>query len=265
MNILFAFLVVAILAAILAVALGFADKKFKIEKDPKLELIEAEMPGANCGGCGFAGCQAYAEAVSKGEAKIGLCSPGGPDLAKKMAEIMGIKLTESLEKKVAYVFCKACGDKSVVTSEYSGISDCRAASLIHNGGKGCKSGCLGFLSCAAVCPVEAISKDKDGNVVVDKNKCIACGKCIDTCPNKVIHFIPFSAPYAVSCNNKQRGAEVNKVCSVGCIGCTICVKKFPNSGCHMDEFLSVIDYSTPMSEIADAAEACPKKIIRKIN
>ena len=264
MNILFAFLVVAVLAAILALALGFADKKFKIEKDEKLELMEAEMPGANCGGCGFAGCQAYAEAVSKGEAKIGLCSPGGSALAKKMAEIMGVQLSETLEKKVAYIFCKACGSLSVKASNYDGLDDCRAASLIQNGGKACKSGCLGFLSCAKVCPVDAISKDTAGNVVVDKNKCIACGKCIETCPNKVIRFIPFSTEYAVSCNNKQKGADVNKVCSVGCIGCQICVKKYPNSGCYMDEFLSKIDYSKPMTEIKEAAESCPKKIIRNV-
>ena len=98
--------------------------------------------------------------------------------------------------------------------------------------------------------------------MVDKEKCIACGQCIKVCPNHVIRFIPYRANYAVACNNKDRGSEVNKVCQVGCIGCTICVSKFPNSGCRMDEFLSVVDYSKDTSQIQEASLACPKKIIR---
>ena len=264
MNILWAFLIVLILSAILAVSLAFADRKFRIVKDEKLELLEAEMPGANCGGCGFAGCQAYAEAVSKGQAPIGLCSPGGQALSSKMSKIMGLEEVKAKEKQVAFVFCKGNPSVSSYTSNYSGLKDCRAASLVQNGSKACKSGCLGYLSCASVCPSDAISKNSEGDVVVDKEKCIACGKCINVCPNHVIRFIPYSAAYVVACNNKQKGAEVNKVCKVGCIGCAICVNKFPSSGCKMDEFLSYVDYSTDTSQIKEASEACPKKIIRKI-
>ena len=263
MGVVWAFLIMFVLSAALAGFLAFADKKLKVEKNEKLEALEGIMPGANCGGCGFAGCSAYAEAVSKGEAKAGLCSPGGDDLAAAMAEIMGVK-ADKVERKVAFVFCK--GDKVAAahSSDYSGIRDCRAASLVFNGSKGCKSGCLQFGSCMKVCTHDAIGYDGFGNVVVDRDKCGGCGQCAAVCPNGVIRLVPYEAEWAVACNNKQKGAEVNKVCKVGCIGCGICVNKYPESGCVMNEFLSVVDYGRSCDQIEQAAAACPKHIIRSV-
>lgn len=263
MNVLFAVIVVGVLAFILGFVLEILSKKFALPKDEKLEALLAIMPGANCGGCGYAGCAAYAEAVAKGEAEIGKCAPGGRSLALSMGAIMGESTIAEPEKKVAFIACRGDANHSLFEAKYDGILDCRAASLLFEGLKGCRSGCLGLGSCAVSCPHNAIYKDTEGNYIVDKEKCVGCGICVQVCPHKVIKLIPYDAPYAVACNNKEIGLKVKRVCEMGCIGCRICVNKFPASGCVMDENLSYVDYSKDTSELANAASACPRKIILK--
>ena len=246
MAIVIAFLIVGGLGLILGIGLAVADKKLHVEKDEKLIELEEAMPGANCGGCGYAGCQAYAEAVFKGEAAPGLCSPGGNALAEKM---------------VAFVFCRGNRDTTKTEFVYSGIQDCNAASLLQGGPSACKEGCLHLGSCISVCPAGAISKTEDGNIVVDKEKCIGCGKCTTVCPNNVIKMVPYSAEYIVACNNHQNGAQVRKACQVGCIGCRICQVKVEGSPFKVENFLSVNDYSVPQDKAAEAAGLCPQKCI----
>ena len=264
MSILYAVIVIGVLAFILGFALEFASKKFATEKDEKLVALEAIMPGANCGGCGYAGCQAYAEAVSKGEAEIGKCAPGGKALAENMATIMGVTEIATPEKMVAFVACRGDVNHTELDAKYDGILDCRAASLLFNGNKGCKAGCLHYGSCKAACPHDAIYIDKDGNYIVDKDKCVGCGICVNTCPHKIIRLIPYDAEYAVACNNKDSGLKVRRVCEMGCIGCRICVNKHPNSGCRMNDALSEVDYTKDTSELPEAAKDCPRHIIVKL-
>ena len=260
MSVVIAFLIVGILGLVLGFGLSVADKKLAVEKDPKLEELEASMPGANCGGCGFAGCQAYAEAVFNGTAEAGLCSPGGEELAKKMSEILGIKV-EFKEKMVAFVFCR--GNSEVTKSDYvyKGMADCNAAALLQGGPNGCKEGCLHLGSCISVCPVSAISKDEKGNVVVDKEKCIGCGKCVSVCPNNVIKLVPYSLDWICACNNHEPGGKVRKTCQVGCIGCKMCELKVEGSPFKVESFLSVNDYHAPQDKAAEAAAICPQKCI----
>ena len=260
MSVLIAFLIVGILGLLLGLGLAIADKKFAVEKDEKLIALEESMPGANCGGCGYAGCQAYAEAVYKGEAKPGLCSPGGDQLARKMGEILGIQV-EDVEKKVAFVFCRGNSEVTKTDYEYKGMTDCNAAALLQGGPSGCKEGCLHLGSCIAVCPVGAISKDEKGNVVVDKEKCIACGKCVAICPNHVIKLIPYSLQYVCACNNHENGAKVRKTCQVGCIGCKMCELKVEGSPFKVESFLSVNDSNAPQDSAAQAAAICPEECI----
>jgi len=141
MNILVAFIVLAVLGGILGVGLSIASKKLAVVKDQRLEQLEAMMPGANCGGCGFAGCAAYAEAVFKGIAQPGLCSPGGQSLTDRMSAVMGVKAA-TVEKMVAYVFCKGSCSKTTRDFEYMGLEDCNAASILFKGEGSCKYGCL---------------------------------------------------------------------------------------------------------------------------
>lgn len=261
MSILYAFLIIAGLGAILGIGLAIADKKLSQEKSDKLSKLQEIMPGANCGGCGFAGCSAYAEAVYYGKAQPGLCSPGGKELAFKMGEILGLTV-EGFEKQVAYVFCNGNCENTIKVYDYIGLKDCNSASILFKGDKGCKSGCLGFGSCMDVCENEAISRGTNGALSVNPDLCIGCGKCTKVCPNGVIRLIPYSAPYVVACNSHEKGPEVKKVCEAGCIGCKICEVKFPDAGFKVDNFLAVADYKVPSELQAPAAAACPRKIIK---
>ena len=260
MSIVIAFIIVGVLGLLLGLGLAIADKKLAIEKDEKLIALEEAMPGANCGGCGFAGCTAYADAVYKGEAEPGLCSPGGAALAAKMGEILGVKV-EAKEKMVAFVFCRGNSEVTKTDYEYKGMADCNAAALLQGGPSGCKEGCLHLGSCIAVCPAGAISKDEKGNVTVDKEKCIGCGKCVSVCPNNVIKLVPYSLEYICACNNHEPGGKVRKTCQVGCIGCKMCETKVQGSPFTVDSFLSYNDWNKDQSTAGEAAEICPQKCI----
>ena len=263
MNILIAFIIVSILGLLLGLGLAIAEKKLAVKQDEKLiELIDS-MPGANCGGCGFAGCSAYAEAVYNRTAEPGLCSPGGAALSQKMGEILGVEV-EVKERMVAYVHCSGSLTKTKTEYEYKGISDCNAAALLEGGPMGCKEGCLHLGSCIAVCPSEAISKGEDGVITVDKEKCIGCGKCTTVCPNGVIKLVPYSASYIVACNNHAPGGKVKKICESGCIGCKLCQVKVENSPFVVENFLSRNDYSKDQSAAENAMNICPQKCIKKV-
>lgn len=260
MAVLYAFLIIAGLGALLGLGLSIADHKLAVEKDEKLVALEEIMPGANCGGCGFAGCADYAAAVAAGRAQPGLCSPGGQALADKMGRIMGIEV-EVGEKKVAYIFCKGDCEKTKKVFEYKGLTDCNAASILFRGDNGCKYGCLHLGSCMAVCESDAIYRQDNGSLAVDPSKCIGCGKCTKVCPNGVIKLIEDRAKFVVACNSRDKGADVRKNCEVGCIGCKICQIKFPEAGFKVEDNLAEASFTAPEEEAAKAMEACPRKAI----
>lgn len=259
-----AVVIVGVMGGLFGFLLSWAEKKLAVKKNEKEEAIEAIMPGANCGGCGYAGCTAYADAVASGEAQIGLCNPGGPALAAKMAEIMGVAAPEGdTRKKVAHVFCKGDCNVSAQDYTYKGITDCNSAALLFGGANTCKSGCMHLGSCIAVCPAHAISKNENGHIVVDEKACIGCEKCTKVCPTGAIRMMYADSEYVVDCSSHEKGAVVRKQCSVGCIGCMICEKKFPESGFKVENFLSSFDQSAPHSQAEAAMNACPAKVIAK--
>ena len=265
MNIVFAVLVVALLGGLFGFGLSYAEKKLAVKKDEKTAALELVMPGINCGVCGYAGCNAYAAAVATGQAEIGLCSPGGPSVVAKMSEIMGktVEVSENTRRMVAHVMCRGNNEFTTKNYQYEGLADCNAAALLFGGENDCKSGCLHLGSCIAVCPVGAITKDKDGYIIVDEKTCISCGKCTQICPTGVMQMMYEDSEYVIECNSHEPGGKVRKQCSVGCIGCKICETKFPESGCKVDRFLSKFDQQLVHSQIAEAAEACPTKCIIK--
>ncbi len=265
MNILLAVLVVAVLGGLFGYGLSFAEKKLAVKKDPRILALEPIMPGANCGICGFAGCNAYAAAVALGEAPIGLCTPGGSSLDAKMAEIMGQKIESGGDnrRRVAHVMCRGNTEFTTKDYAYDGMLDCNAAALLFAGDNSCKDGCMHLGSCIAVCPVNAITKDEDGYIIVDEEACISCEKCVQICPNHVMQMIYEDSEYVIECNSHEPGGKIRKQCSVACIGCMICERKFPESGCKVEKFLSTFDQSVPHPQIAEAAEACPTKCIIK--
>ncbi len=259
-KILFSFLSVTILGGLLGFGLAVAAKLLAVKKDERIGLVEDVLPGANCGACGFPGCSGYAEGVVNGGADLTLCSPGGAAVAEKIAEIMGKTVEVSSQKMVAQVHCRGTRDTSKYAFDYRGLADCNAMMILYSGDKECKYGCLQGGSCIAVCPVDAIGRDDQNRIWVDKDRCISCGKCIDVCPTHVMKWVPYDADYIVACNSQDKGALVRKYCSVGCIGCKICEKKSGEGGFIVENNLAHIDFSKTGDRTA-AVTACPAKCI----
>ena len=247
--------------------LSAASKVFYVETDPRLDQLNEALPGANCGGCGYAGCGGYAEAVLNGEAAIGLCASGGNECAQAMGEIMGIKVGD-VTRKVALVRCS--GYKGVdeegnvlgakMKAEYEGFHDCVAASKVGgNGPLACKFGCLGFGNCVKACKYDAI-KVVDGVAKVDPEKCTGCMACAKQCPRELIIPVDYDKHVVIACASHAKGAVTVRGCSQGCIGCGLCVKICPHDAIKVENNLATIDYSICTS-CGLCAAVCPKKLI----
>ncbi len=254
--------VVGVVGIFVGVFLGAAGIKFKVQVDEKEEAVLAALPGNNCGGCGYAGCSGLAAAIAKGEAPVNACPVGGEAVGKQIAGIMGVE-AEGTVRQVAFVACQGDCERTKKDYDYYGIEDCRMMSFVPGGGpKSCNSGCLGFGTCAKVCPFDAIHV-VNGVAVVDKEKCKACGKCIAVCPKKLISLVPYEAKLAVACSSKDKGPVTMKVCDTGCIGCGICVKNCPEQAVTVTEFNATIDQEKCVG-CGVCAEKCPKKAIMKL-
>ena len=228
------------MGVLFGLGLGFAAIKFKVEQDPKIPKVREALPGANCGGCGFAGCDALAEAIVKGEAKVNACPVGGAAVAAKVGEIMGVSVEES-EKMTAFVKCSGDCDKAKTKYDYYGIDDCAIESTLAGGKKSCSYGCLGDGNCVKVCSFGALSI-VNGVAVVDKEKCTSCGQCISACPKNLIELVPYKNHVRVACNSKDMPKAVKTNCSVGCMGCKICERNCEHDAVHITDFLAKVDY-----------------------
>lgn len=258
-GILTAAIVVGTVGIFVGLFLGVAGIQFKVEVDEKEEAVLAALPGNNCGGCGYAGCSGLAAAIAKGEAPVNACPVGGEAVGNKIAEIMGVS-AESTERKVAFVHCQGDCDKASIDYDYSGITDCRMMSFVPNGGpKTCNNGCLGYGTCAKVCPFDAIHV-VNGVAVVEQEKCKACGKCMEVCPKHLISLIPYKAKLEVACSSTDKGPVAMKACTAACIGCGICVKNCPQGAVKVTDFHAVIDHEKCVG-CGICAEKCPKKAI----
>lgn len=245
-----------------AAALAVADKFLSIPEDPRVGKVLECLPGVNCGGCGFAGCGDYARAIVQHGAEPTLCAPGGSACAQAIALVMGCAGCGEREKMVALVMCNGTRSEALTRATYNGIADCVAAQAVAGGDKACTYGCLGYASCARVCPVHAITI-QDGIAKVDKQTCISCGKCVATCPRKLIKMVPVKAEVHVLCSNKDKGALVKKVCGVGCIGCKMCTKH-GGEAFVVTGFLSARDYTKEIANPEEVIAKCPGKCIRKV-
>lgn len=258
MNILAPVLALGALGLVFGALLGAAAKKFKVETDERIELITELLPGANCGGCGFAGCSALAKAIANGTAKANSCSGCPLENLKKISAIMGTE-TEEKEKLVARVLClgnsAACKNKF----NYEGISDCLSAVRYSGGAKACSYGCLGYGTCVSSCKFGALSI-KDGIADIDASLCVGCGVCTNVCPRNVIKLLPMEATTYVMCSSKDKGGVMKNICSVGCIGCKICEKNCPEGAITVADNLATVDYSK-CTGCGICTEKCPKGII----
>ena len=243
----------------IGVFLGIAGKKFAVKVDEREEAILGVLPGNNCGGCGYAGCSGLAAAIVKGEAEVSGCPVGGAPVAAKIGEIMGVA-AGTQERQTAFVKCAGTCEKAILDYDYTGIQDCTMASMMQNGGaKGCNSGCLGFGSCVAACPFDAIHI-VNGVAVVDREACKACGKCIAKCPHHLIELAPYDQKTFVGCSSHAKGKAVTTACELGCIGCKKCEKTCPNGAITVTDFCAHIDYEK-CTNCGACKEACPRHVI----
>lgn len=258
MKILLPVLIFIGLGLLMGALLALASKLFAVKKDEKAEAIKECLPGANCGGCGYSGCEAYAAAVSAGEAPVNKCSVGGAEAASKIAQIMGVDAGAQVRMR-AQVMCSGTGEYAKKKYIYEGIDDCVAASKIGGGDKMCKNGCIGLGNCVRACPFDAIVVE-DGVAAVDYSKCKGCGICVSACPKGIIKLIPFDAKHWVGCMSVDDGKNTRKVCDVGCISCKICQKNCPAGAINVDNFVASIDYDK-CTGCDICTDKCPRHII----
>ncbi len=247
------------LGLVLGALLAAASKIFAVKKDERAEEIVSVLPGANCGGCGYAGCGAYAAAVSSGNAGVGCCCVGGQAVSDKIAKIMGVE-AQSVEEKRGVVMCSGDSEAAKNKYEYSGELDCTALSKLPGGGqKECTYGCLGLGTCAKICSVGAITVS-GGVAHIDPEKCIGCGECARACPKKIIQLVPKKNKIVVKCKSCDKGALMKEKCTSGCIGCRMCEKICPSDAIKVENNCASIDYDKCVN-CGLCAEKCPKKII----
>lgn len=255
-------LIFAAIGGISGVLLTVGSKLFFVKTDETVAQIIEALPGANCGACGFSGCEGYANAAAKGEAPTNRCKPGGATAAEKIAKILGSEVLETV-KEAAFVRCNGCEGAVEDRFEFDGTPSCAAAERFYNGKKMCRTGCDGYGDCAAVCDNDAISI-VNGVAVVDQSKCGACGKCVAVCPNHLIVIRPAELPYDVRCSSKDSGKDTRAICKNGCLGCHLCEKKCPSGAITVKDNHAVIAYEH-CAGCGICAEVCPVKCITLIS
>ena len=259
MSILYSVLVLGALGAVFGALLAIAAKIFHVEVDPKQAAVRQCLAGANCGGCGYPGCDGYAAAVAAGEAPCNKCVAGGAETAAKVAEIMGVS-ADAAEKMVAFVPCSGAADLAEPRFNYSGPIDCRAAMLF--GGKSsklCTFACIGLGNCAKACQFDAMHIE-NGVARVQRSHCVGCGACVDACPKSIVKLIPESQRIMPACSSKDKGPIVMKNCKVGCIGCMKCQRECPADAIVVTDNLAQVDV-TKCVQCGHCADICPRHII----
>ncbi len=257
-----------VLGAILAVILFLIAQKFKVFEDPRIDEVEAQLPGANCGGCGLPGCRGFAEACVKADSLGSLfCPAGGNAAMSKIAEVLGQVAVEK-DPMIAVVRCAGSHEKRAKTNLYNGIASCASASMLYSGDTGCPNGCLGLGDCVSVCTFNAIYIDeKTGLPVVSDTKCTACGACVKACPKNIIELRlkgKKDRRIFVSCMNTEKGGVARKSCSVACIGCGACVKACAYEAIRLENNLAYIDFEK-CKLCRKCVETCPTNAIHELN
>lgn len=256
-NIIYAVVALSVMGFLFALLLGFAAKIFAVEVDERVPMVRDCLPGANCGGCGFPGCDGLAAAIVEGRAPVNGCPVGGAACAAKVAEVMGVE-AQAGERMVAHVYCNG-GCNAVDKTKYEGLQDCNAAARVAGGPKECAFGCMGLGSCVKACAFDAIHI-VNGVSVVDKEKCVACGKCVEACPKKLIELAPESKKVHVNCMNRDKGPVAMKVCAVSCIACGMCERTCKFDAIHVENGVAKIDYSK-CTNCKMCTKVCPRDCI----
>ena len=254
--ILTAVVLMAVLGLVLGVVIGWFAKLFRVETDSRVELVTELLPGANCGGCGKAGCSDFAKSVVAGENPPSKCPVSSSEQISAIAMALGIDAGESFQQR-AVVCCGGDMEQTKRLLNYNGVLDCVSASLVAGGPKGCSYGCLGMGTCAHHCPFGAIEMINN-LAVVHRELCVGCGNCVAACPRGVIKLVPADADVHIYCNSPAKGAAKKQVCNVPCIGCRKCAKFAPDKF-TVNGFLAAVNYQAEISPTAEdvTAVGCP--------
>lgn len=233
------------LALMSAVILYFIAQKFKIYEDPRIDEVQALLPAANCGGCGFAGCRNMAEALVKADNFEGLiCPVGGAPVMAEAARILG-KVAPAIDPTVAVLLCNGSPEFRPRTSQYDGASDCRISHSLYLGETDCSYGCMGRGDCERACAFDALHMDTaTGLPVINDDKCVSCGACVKACPRHLIELrkkAKKDRKIYVACSNCDKGGPARKACNVACIGCSKCFKVCEFDAITIKDNLAYID------------------------
>ena len=259
-------LIIAAIAIVSAVILYVVSQKFKVYEDPRIDEVEALLPGANCGGCGWAGCRNFAENVVKAGGLQGKsCPPGGASVNAAIAQLFGEKAGGDVLKK-AVIRCNGSRENAPAKTHYDSISSCAFFSMIHAGESGCPFGCLGAGDCVTACKFDAIAINPVTKLPEMNNNCVLCGACIDVCPRKLIAILPLQKPatVVVACMNREKGGDAKKNCSVACIGCKKCEKLCDFDAVKVENYLATIN-PDKCTGCLKCVEGCPSKAILAVN
>ncbi|MCP4292570.1 MAG: RnfABCDGE type electron transport complex subunit B [bacterium] len=248
--------VLAGIGLVSGLGLAVAARVFAVEVDPRQEEINDQLPGANCGGCGYAGCADFSAALVEGKVQPSDCPVCDDNTRQLLGKIMGVEVGESI-KEVALIMCQGGSGVAHLDGRYNGHASCSSADLIGGGDKLCQHGCLGLADCQAVCSFGAMEMGEDGIAHVIPSRCTACGKCVAACPKKLISIVPADTKIHVLCNNTDKGAAARKACGVSCIACKKCQKTFDEDPrIKVQNYLAIVDYKHPPTD-ESITEVCP--------
>lgn len=263
MDILIPILAVTGIGLACGIMLVIVSKFLSVPEDEGFTSIRACLPGANCGACGYAGCDGYAHALADGSiAETNRCIPGGAGTAQAIAAAMGLE-AQAVTPKIAFVGCGGTDSCTVRRYDYQGIESCAAAKLLFSGDSMCTYGCLGYGDCSRVCPQNAIAVT-DGLARVRADLCVGCGLCTQACPNHLLQILPATTAAVVRCSNHDKGAATRKACSAGCIGCKKCERECAAGAITVSNQCAVIDYSK-CTGCGHCAEICTTGAIELCN
>ncbi|MDD3804665.1 MAG: RnfABCDGE type electron transport complex subunit B [bacterium] len=265
-NIILSVAVLAALGFILGAGLAYAARAFAITRDPRIDAVLAELPGANCGACGYPGCSGYAEALVIGSALITGCPVSRKEASERIADIIGQeeRMNINSDKLVSVVKCCGNNNTSARIFNYSGLEDCRAATRFYDGPKKCRHGCLGMGTCISVCPFNAITMSPLKLPVIDRDRCAGCGLCVDACPRQVMVMMPERSGIQVLCNSGEAAKAARQVCSKSCIKCHKCANICPAEAIFFDNGPAKINFDL-CTNCGLCVQECPVKCIYETN